>query len=128
MVIADEFYTALQAPNCKLITWPIARCSARGIRTAEGIEHHCDVIIFASAPDDAGASQIPVTGDGGQPLPESDEISVAGFPICSWRTRLLGSPAETRYSEYVAACTGWPRGYKERCGPKPASGCYRRRG
>ncbi|WP_162293939.1 alpha/beta hydrolase fold domain-containing protein [Mycobacteroides abscessus] len=80
VVIADEFYTALQAPNCKLITWPIARCSAHGIRTAEGIEHHCDVIIFASAPDDAGASQIPVTGDGGQPLPESDEISVAGFP------------------------------------------------
>ncbi|MDO3128464.1 alpha/beta hydrolase fold domain-containing protein [Mycobacteroides abscessus subsp. bolletii] len=80
VVIADDFYTALQAPNCKLITWPIARCSAHGIRSAEGIEHHCDVIIFASAPDDAGASQIPVTGDGGQPLPESDEISVAGFP------------------------------------------------
>lgn len=80
VVIAEQFYTALQAPNCKLITWPIARFSPQGIRSAEGIEHHCDVIVFAAAPDDAGASQIPVTGVGGRLLPESSDVSVTGFP------------------------------------------------
>ncbi|MGH3724004.1 MAG: flavin-containing monooxygenase [Mycobacterium sp.] len=80
VVVTDEFYSALQASNCKLVTWPIARFSALGIRTVEGIEHQCDVIVFASAPDEADIRQLPVTGVGGRPLPESAEISVAGFP------------------------------------------------
>ncbi len=80
VVVAEQFYSALQASNCKLVTWPIARFSAQGIRTAEGIEHHCDVIIFASVPDENEARQIPVTGVGGRSLPESSASSVAGFP------------------------------------------------
>ncbi|MUM19756.1 alpha/beta hydrolase fold domain-containing protein [Mycobacterium sp. CBMA271] len=80
VVVTDEFYTALQAPNCKLVTWPIARFSPMGIRTVEGIEHQCDIIVFASAPDESDARQIPVTGVGGAVLPESAAISVAGFP------------------------------------------------
>jgi len=80
VVVADEFYTALQASNCTLITWPIARFCAAGIRSVEGIEHHCDVIVFVSAPEEMPASRIPVTGIGGREMPELDDISLAGFP------------------------------------------------
>lgn len=80
VVIADEFYTALRDPKCKLITWPIARFSAAGIRSVEGIEHHCDVIVFVSAPGESEPTQIPVHGVAGRELPESDDVSIAGFP------------------------------------------------
>ncbi|WP_185981828.1 hypothetical protein [Skermania sp. ID1734] len=44
---SNDYYAALQRDNCKLISWPIATVTARGIRTVEGIEHQCDCIVFA---------------------------------------------------------------------------------
>jgi cation diffusion facilitator CzcD-associated flavoprotein CzcO len=47
-VIANsDYYRALRQPNCRLVTWPIARISPRGIRSAEGVEHRCDCIVLA---------------------------------------------------------------------------------
>ncbi|RDI42154.1 hypothetical protein [Nocardia mexicana] len=43
----NHYYEALQRPNCKLVTWPIARLAPLGIRTVDGIEHRVDCIIFA---------------------------------------------------------------------------------
>jgi cation diffusion facilitator CzcD-associated flavoprotein CzcO len=48
LLMTSDYYPALQADNCKLITWPIARLSPRGIRTVEGIEHQFDAIVFAT--------------------------------------------------------------------------------
>lgn len=48
VLMTSDYYPALQKPNCKLITWPIAAISERGIRTAEGIEHQVDCIVFAT--------------------------------------------------------------------------------
>lgn len=83
VVVTDEFLTALQAPNCKLVTWPIARFSSGGIRTAEGIDHQCDVVVFASSPD-AGSTiaVVPVVGAQRRKLKPTDRVSatVAGFP------------------------------------------------
>ncbi|MEU9805217.1 alpha/beta hydrolase fold domain-containing protein [Mycobacterium sp. NPDC050853] len=83
VVVADEFLTALQAPNCKLVTWPIARFSTGGIRTAEGIDHQCDVVVFASNPD-AGSTTaaVPVVGARRRKLKPADRasVTVAGFP------------------------------------------------
>lgn len=47
MVFSNDFYSALQRDNCELITWPIATLSPVGIRTADGLEHHVDTIVFA---------------------------------------------------------------------------------
>lgn len=47
IVVSNDYYPALQRENCKLITWPIARLTPDGIRTADGIEHHVDCIVFA---------------------------------------------------------------------------------
>ena len=46
-LISSDFYPALQQPNCKLITWPIATLSPDGIRTSDGVEHKVDCIVLA---------------------------------------------------------------------------------
>lgn len=43
----NNYYRALRRPNCKLITWPIARLAPHGIRTVDGIEHRVDCIVYA---------------------------------------------------------------------------------
>ncbi|MFI1915322.1 hypothetical protein [Nocardia sp. NPDC020380] len=43
----SHYYRALRQPNCRLVTWPIARLAPLGIRTVDGIEHRVDCIIYA---------------------------------------------------------------------------------
>ncbi|MFC9998007.1 hypothetical protein [Nocardia sp. NPDC127526] len=43
----NHYYRALQRPNCKLVTWPVARLAPLGVRTVDGIEHRVDLIIHA---------------------------------------------------------------------------------
>ncbi|WP_227984075.1 NAD(P)/FAD-dependent oxidoreductase [Nocardia spumae] len=43
----SHYYRALQQPNCRLVTWPIATMAPLGIRTVDGIEHRVDCVIFA---------------------------------------------------------------------------------
>ncbi|WP_067548830.1 hypothetical protein [Nocardia crassostreae] len=43
----NHYYAALQRPNCKLVTWPVARLAPLGIRTVDGIEHRVELIIHA---------------------------------------------------------------------------------
>jgi len=45
--VTGAYVRALQADNCKLITWPIAGYVPAGLRTADGIEHHVDAIVMA---------------------------------------------------------------------------------
>jgi cation diffusion facilitator CzcD-associated flavoprotein CzcO len=51
VVASSDYYRALRQPNCKLITWPIARISPHGIRSVEGVEHRCDCIVLPHAPE-----------------------------------------------------------------------------
>ncbi|GAA5171153.1 NAD(P)/FAD-dependent oxidoreductase [Pseudonocardia eucalypti] len=89
MLVSSDYYPALQADNCKLITWPIARLSADGIRTAEGIEHRADAIVFATGFQvNKTGTPFPVTGPGGRDLAREwaggaqayKSVSVAGYP------------------------------------------------
>jgi len=89
LLASNDYYPALQQPNCQLITWPIATLSPKGIRTAEGIEHQVDCIVFATGYDvcTTGAP-IPITGIGGRQLNQEwargaqayKSISVSGYP------------------------------------------------
>jgi cation diffusion facilitator CzcD-associated flavoprotein CzcO len=45
VVVSRRYYRALQAPNCKLIDWPVYAVLADGVRTAEGVEHRVDCLI-----------------------------------------------------------------------------------
>ena len=49
VLVAGDYYRALQQPNCKLIDWPIATFSPVGVRTSDGVEHHVDAIVFGDA-------------------------------------------------------------------------------
>lgn len=42
---SDTYYSALQHPNCKLITWPVVKITDNAVQSMEGIEHLVDVII-----------------------------------------------------------------------------------
>lgn len=89
LLMSSDYYPALQADNCKLVTWPIARLSPRGIRTVEGIEHQFDAIVFATGFDVSKAgTPFPVIGSGGRELAAEwssgayayRSVAVSGYP------------------------------------------------
>lgn len=89
LLMTSEYYPALQADNCKLVTWPIARLSPKGIRTVEGIEHQFDVIVFATGFDVSKAgTPIPIIGIDGRDLAcewskgayAYRSVAVSGYP------------------------------------------------
>ncbi|UGT43864.1 NAD(P)/FAD-dependent oxidoreductase [Nocardia yamanashiensis] len=89
LLMSSDYYPALQRENCKLITWPIAELSPHGIRTAEGIEHRFDCIVFATGFEvSKQGTPIPVTGRGGRVLADEwrggayafKSVTVAGYP------------------------------------------------
>lgn len=47
-VISSAFLPALNNPNTNLITTPIERITATGIRTTDGVEHRADLLVLAT--------------------------------------------------------------------------------
>jgi cation diffusion facilitator CzcD-associated flavoprotein CzcO len=89
LLMTSDYYPALQADNCKLITWPIARLSPKGIRTVEGIEHRFDAIVFATGFDvSKTGTPFPITGVDGRVLAAEwsrgayayRSVAVSGYP------------------------------------------------
>ncbi|WP_280398636.1 flavin-containing monooxygenase [Nocardia carnea] len=89
LLMSDDYYPALQRANCKLITWPIARIAPDGIRTAEGIEHRADCLVFATGFEvSKQGTPIPITGRGGRVLADEwrrgafayRSVTVSGYP------------------------------------------------
>ncbi|MEU1980788.1 NAD(P)/FAD-dependent oxidoreductase [Nocardia sp. NPDC019395] len=89
LLMSDDYYPALQRDNCKLITWPIARIAPDGIRTAEGIEHQADCLVFATGFDvSKKGTPIPITGRDGRVLADEwrrgafayRSVTVSGYP------------------------------------------------
>ncbi|TNC90373.1 MAG: 4-hydroxyacetophenone monooxygenase [Alcanivorax sp.] len=89
VLMSNDYYPALQRPNCKLITWPIVNLCEKGIRTVEGIEHQFDCIVFATGFDVGNAgTPFPVQGLDGRELGQEwragarayKSINVAGYP------------------------------------------------
>ncbi|MGQ0632503.1 MAG: flavin-containing monooxygenase [Sporichthyaceae bacterium] len=89
MLVSNDYFPALQRENCSLVTWPIARISPDGIRTAAGIEHRVDAIVFATGFEVAKQGPpFPVTGSGGRTLAADwargayayKSINVSGYP------------------------------------------------
>lgn len=88
-LVSDDWYPALQQPNCTLVTDPIARIEPSGIRTEDGQLREVDVIVFGTgyAATDFLAP-MRVYGDAGQELSEAWRdgaktrlgITTSGFP------------------------------------------------
>ncbi len=89
VLISSDYFPALQKSNCKLLTWPIATLGEHGIRTAEGIEHQVDCIVFATGFDVCNTgTPFLITGRNGRRLHEEwangaqayKSVSVSGYP------------------------------------------------
>ncbi len=48
ILLSDDYYPALDADNCDLVTDPIQRITERGIVTADGTEREIDVLVVAT--------------------------------------------------------------------------------
>jgi cation diffusion facilitator CzcD-associated flavoprotein CzcO len=48
LVISADFYDAIQQPNAHLVTEPIERVEAKGVRTTDGTLHELDVLALAT--------------------------------------------------------------------------------
>jgi cation diffusion facilitator CzcD-associated flavoprotein CzcO len=71
ILIASDFYPALQRRNAKLVTSPIARVLPDGVATADGKHHALDVLVLATGFQAAEAmAPFPITGRGGAELNE----------------------------------------------------------
>jgi cyclohexanone monooxygenase len=51
LVVSNTFYAAIQRPNAALVTDPIDRIEANGVRTADGKLHEFDVLVTATGFD-----------------------------------------------------------------------------
>ena len=89
LLMTRDYYPALQADNCKLVTWPISRLSPKGIRTVEGIEHQFDAIVFATGFEvSKQGTPFPVIGIDGRELSAEwsrgayayRSVAVSGYP------------------------------------------------
>ncbi|EUA08866.1 putative flavin-containing monooxygenase FMO [Mycobacterium xenopi 4042] len=48
LIISPNFYDAIQRPNARLVTEPIARVEPEGVRTVDGELHRLDVLVLAT--------------------------------------------------------------------------------
>jgi cation diffusion facilitator CzcD-associated flavoprotein CzcO len=93
ILISDNYFSTLTRDNVTLVTDPIERLTAAGIRTADGpgneVEHPADVIVYATGFDTQGHHlEDRVIGPGGRSLREAwaeapmayEGCMVAGFP------------------------------------------------
>jgi cation diffusion facilitator CzcD-associated flavoprotein CzcO len=110
MLMSSDYYPALQQPNCKLITWPIATISPNGIRTSDAIEHDVDCIVFATGYDvHLDGPPYPVTGLGGRSLQAEwaggaqgyKSASAHGYPNLFFTTGPNSGPGHNSLLVYV---------------------------
>jgi cation diffusion facilitator CzcD-associated flavoprotein CzcO len=89
MLVSSDYYPALQADNCELVTWPIARISETGVMTCEGVERTADVIVCATGYEvTKTAPPIQIVGRKGRSLNDEwssgafayKSVNVAGYP------------------------------------------------
>ena len=89
IIYSNDYYPALSQPNVEVITTPIERLTANGIRSTDGSERQIDALVCATGFDTVHLLQsIRIQGRGGRTLADAWQngpeayhgISVAGFP------------------------------------------------
>jgi cation diffusion facilitator CzcD-associated flavoprotein CzcO len=89
LVLSPDFYEAIQKPRAELVTEPIQRIEAEGVRTRDGRLHALDVLVLATGfRADRFMRPMQVIGRGGRCLDEVWSarpvaylsVSIPGFP------------------------------------------------
>lgn len=116
LLMTSDYYPALQADNCKLVTWPIARLSPRGIRTVEGIEHQFDAIVFATGFEVSKAgTPFAISGVDGRDLASEwsrgayayRSVAVSGYPNLFFTFGPNSGPGHSSALVYMEAQIGY---------------------
>ena len=89
LIVSDGFYEAIQRPNAELITEPIERAEAGGLRTGDGRLHELDILALATGFDGHSFMRpMDLIGKGGVDLKDvwaeatqaHRSVSIPGFP------------------------------------------------
>jgi cation diffusion facilitator CzcD-associated flavoprotein CzcO len=89
LIVANDFYPALQRPNAALVTAPIECLESAGVRTRDGVLHELDVLVYATGfRTDRFVRPVRVVGRSGASLDERWAarpdaylaVSIPGFP------------------------------------------------
>ncbi len=116
LLLSNDYYRALQARNCELVTWPIARIDETGVLTCEGISRTADVIVCATGYDvTKTAPPIDIVGRDGRSLnAEWDRgafayksVNVAGYPNLFFTFGPNSGPGHTSAVTYMEAEIGY---------------------
>lgn len=89
VLVSDDYWATFERPNVELVTDPIERIEATGVRTEDGTLHEADVVVLATG-FKLGLASAPfrIIGLGGRTLDEAWKhgamaykgMTVAGFP------------------------------------------------
>jgi len=72
LIVSSLFYPAIQRPDAELVTDPIARIEAGGVRTADGRLHDLDILVLATGFDAHHPfGDMRITGRSGRSLSET---------------------------------------------------------
>ncbi|HEX6865978.1 MAG TPA: NAD(P)/FAD-dependent oxidoreductase [Caulobacteraceae bacterium] len=89
ILISDDYYQALRQPNIELVTEAVAEVTDKGVKTIDGHEFDCDVIVYGTGFDTTHfLAPVEIHGSGGRTLSEAWKdgaeaylgVTVAGFP------------------------------------------------
>ena len=78
-VLSDRYYPALSQPNVALVTDAISAITRGGVRTADGVEHELDTIIWSTGFDVPPKRQRVITGTGGETLADVWATQIRGY-------------------------------------------------
>jgi cyclohexanone monooxygenase len=120
ILISNEYYPAMSAPNVDVVTDPIARVTPTGVVTADGVERPVDVLVVATGfhATDPPFARL-VRGRDGRSLAETWASSgmamykgttVAGFPNLFTVNGANTGQGHTSVIVYIEALTDYVRG------------------
>jgi cation diffusion facilitator CzcD-associated flavoprotein CzcO len=89
ILISDDYYAALRQDNVDLVTEAVSEITRKGVKTANGAEHACDVLVYGTGFDTTHfLAPLEIHGAGGRTLTEAWKdgaeaylgVTVTGFP------------------------------------------------
>jgi cation diffusion facilitator CzcD-associated flavoprotein CzcO len=89
ILISDDYYAALRRDNVTVVTEGVTAIAKDGVKTADGAEHKCDVLIYGTGFDTTHfLAPLDIRGTQGRSLTEAWKdgaeaylgVTVAGFP------------------------------------------------
>jgi len=89
ILVSDDYYQTLMQPNVELVTEAVAEVTPTGVKTADGAEHACDVLVYGTGFITTDfVSPVEIVGAGGRSLSAAWKdgaeaylgVTVAGFP------------------------------------------------